>query len=286
MATFNICKVAINNFHPLFDDLALSVAASLSDLEHECTMTINELRSDAINILIGSIIFDETLISSYLATPYIVYQLEILDDELGHLKNHPNYLGFLSRALSVWDYSPKNFKFLQSNGLKNLSYVPPGYHKICEKFSWHDAPHEFDFLFIGSLSERRAKFLEALASRGHRVGAITESNDAFGEKRDRLIENSKIIVNVHCFDNLDVLETVRLSYLLTNHAVVISESSDHDPYHGAVGYSKYDELVDFCCSLIESEESLQKRSEKGYAAIKLVDMKSSVKLALMQAGII
>jgi hypothetical protein len=57
-------------------------------------MSVNEMRSDATNILIGSIIFDEVLISSSLKHPYIVYQMEILDDQLGHLKNYPNYLKF------------------------------------------------------------------------------------------------------------------------------------------------------------------------------------------------
>lgn len=285
MATFNICKVAINDFHQLFDDLVFSVAASLTDLGHDCSTSINELRPDAINILIGSIMFNQPLISSHLTHPYIVYQMEILDDELGHLKNYPDYLNFLSRALSVWDYSPKNFNYLQSKGLKNIAYVPPGYHSICEKFSWHESPHQFDFLFIGSLSDRRASFLEALTNTGYRVGAITESNGAFGEMRDQLVLNSKIIVNVHCFDNLDVLETVRISYLLTNHAVVISEVSDHDPYNGSILYAKYEDMVDKCCSLLKSGQNLQKQSDDGYAAIRLIDMKASIATALNEAGI-
>ena len=275
----------MNDFHHLFDDLALSVAASLSDLGHECVMTVNEMLPDVINILIGSIIFDEVLTSRTSPHPYIVYQLEILDDVLGHLKNYPNYLSFLSKALMVWDYSPKNFSYLQAKGLKNLAYIPPGYHSVCEKFSRHDSQHDFDFLFIGSLSPRRELFLETLARRGHRVGAITQSNGAFGSKRDQLIANSKIIVNVHCFDNLDVLETVRISYLLTNHAVVISEVSDHDPYQGAVGYAKYEELVNYCHALLASGKSLEKFSEDGYAAIKKIDMQSSLKSALLSVNI-
>ncbi len=286
MPTFNVCKIAINDFHHLFDDVALSVAASLSDLGYECSMTVNEMRADAINILIGSIMFNDALISSHLNQPYIVYQMEILDDHQGHLKNYPKYLDFLSRALSVWDYSPKNFEYLKSKGLKNLSYVPPGYHSACENFSWQESPHEFDFLFIGSLSPRRSEFLQSLINTGYRVGAITQNNGAFGENRDQVIANSKIIVNVHCFDDLDVLETVRISYLLSNHAVVISEASDHDPYHGAVGYAPYSELVDYCCKVLEDAQNLKARSINGYAAIRAIDMASLIKAALLQVGII
>jgi hypothetical protein len=281
MPTFNVCKIAINDFHHLFDDLALSVTASLRDLGYECSMSTNEMQPDAINILIGSIMFNEALISSHLTQPYIVYQMEILDDHQGHLKNYPKYLDFLSRALSVWDYSPKNFEYLKSKGLKNLAYVPPGYHSACEKFSWRESPHEFDFLFIGSLSPRRSEFLTSLINSGYRVGAITENNGAFGEMRDQVIANSKIIVNVHCFDDLDVLETVRLSYLLTNHAVVISEASDHDPYQGAVGYAGYQDLVDYCASVLKDEPGLRERSNRGYLAIKNIDMPSLIKQALL-----
>jgi hypothetical protein len=285
MAVFNICKVAINDFHHLFDDLVLSVAASLSDLGHECSVSINEMQSDAINILIGSIIFDELLISSTLNHPYIVYQMEILDDHWGHLKNHPHYLSFLSKALSVWEYSPKNLAYLKSKGLANVEYVPPGYHSICEKVIWRNSPHEFDFLFIGALSQRRTVFLEGLIKRGYSVGAITDANRAFGDQRDQVIAQSKVVLNVHCFDGLENLETVRISYLLTNRAVVVSESSDHDPYQGAIEYAQYDALTDHCITVLKDTSSLKERSKKGYLAIKNIDMPILVKKALLKIDI-
>jgi len=281
MATFNICKIAINDFHHLFDDLASSVAASLGDLGHECSMNINEMRSDAINILIGSIIFDELLIASTLNHPYIVYQMEILDDQLGHLKNHPNYLSFLSRAQSIWEYSPKNIAYLKSKGLNNVEYVPPGYHPICEKVTWRNSPHKFDFLFIGSLSRRRVTFLEGLIKRGYAVGAITDANKAFGAQRDQVIADSKVVLNIHCFEDLNNLETVRISYLLANRAVVVSESSDHDPYQGAIEYAKYEALEDRCISVLNDALSLDIRSRNGYLAIKNIDMPNLIRQALL-----
>jgi hypothetical protein len=285
MAVFNICKIAINDFHYLFDDLALSVAASLRDLGHECSMTVNEMSSDAINILIGSIIFDELLISGTLSCPYIVYQMEILDDQLGHLKNYPNYLNFLSRAQSVWEYSPKNVAYLKSRGLGNVMYVPPGYHPICEKVAWRNSPHQFDFLFIGSLSQGRITLLEGLIKRGYKVGAITDANKAFGAQRDQAIADSKIVLNIHCFENLNNLETVRISYLLANEAIVISEASDHDPYHGAIGYANYGVLADYCISVLADTLNLEERSKKGYLAIKSIDMPTFISRALQEIGI-
>jgi hypothetical protein len=285
MTVFNICKIAINDFHYLFDDLVSSVAASLDDLGHECSISVNEMRSDAINILIGSIIFDDVLMLSVLAQPYIIYQMEILDDQLGHLKNHPHYLSFLSRAWSIWDYSPKNVEYLKSKGFNNVEYVPPGYHPICEKVTWRSSPHQFDFLFIGSLSQRRITFLEKLIKHGYSVGAITDSKKEFGTQRDQVLADSKIILNIHCFENLNNLETVRISHLLTNKAVVVSESSDHDPYQGAIEYAKYDEMVDRCISVLNDAPNLEERSSRGYLAIKNIDMTALVKKALLTIDI-
>lgn len=285
MAVFNVCKIAINDFHQLFDDLVLTVVASLNDLGHECSSSVNEMRSDAINILIGSIIFDDNLISSTLNYPYIVYQMEILDDQGGHLKNHPNYLGFLSRAQSVWEYSPKNVTFLKAKGFSNIDYVPPGYHSVSERVMWRKAPQEFDFLFIGSLSQRRITVLEGLIKRGYAVGAITDSKKAFGAKRDQAIADSKIILNIHCFEGFNNLETVRISYLLANKAIVISESSDHDPYQGAVGFAPYEALIDYCISVLQDEFWLEDRSKQGYLAIKNIDMRTLISRALLNIGI-
>ena len=285
MAAFNICKIAINDFHYLFDDLIDSLVASLLDLGHKCSVSTNEMRSGTINILIGSIIFDDVLLASTLTQPYIVYQMEILDDQLGHLKNYPNYLGFLSRAQSIWDYSPKNVDYLKSKGLCNVEYVPPGYHQISEKVSWPNSSHQFDFLFIGSLSQRRITFLEGLIKRGYAVGAITDAKMSFGAQRDQVIADSKIILNIHCFENLNNLETVRISYLLANKAVVVSESSDHDPYQGAIEYADYDVLMERCIAVLNDIPNLELRSNRGYLAIKNIDMTALVRRALLTIDI-
>ncbi|MES2585377.1 MAG: hypothetical protein V4536_00500 [Pseudomonadota bacterium] len=279
MATFNICKIQINDFHHLFDDLILSLASSLHDLGHECGVSVNEMAPGAINIFIGSIIFDDVLTSVPIDYPYIVYQLEILDNNKGHLKNFPNYLAFLKRAQAVWDYSPKNVSYLESNGFTNVLHVPPGYHLACERIPRQDF-YEYDFMFVGSLSPRRRVFLERLLQQGHRVGAITEINCTFGDRRDQLIGRSKFIVNVHCFDDLNHLETVRLSYLLTNRIAVISEVSDHDPYEGAIGYAPYSELAAFCASMLKDGDKFQNYADAGYAAIKKIDMVLFVKNAI------
>ena len=278
---FNICKLSINDFHHLFDDLIEVLAASLMDLGYECTVSINNTYADRINILIGSTIFNQELANRLLANPCVIYQMEILDDEHGHLKAYPYYFDLLSRAVAIWEYSPKNKVFLESKGFSNIFYVPPGYHPISKKILWPNE-REYDFIFIGAMSERRVKFLHKLSDRGYRVAAISEKNKAFGQKRDEIIARSKIIVNVHCFENIKTLETVRISYLLANKALVISEESDHDPYDGAIIYSKYDDLVDCCEKTINNSSDLEDMAENGFQAISRIDMKAIVGNAVLR----
>lgn len=278
---FNICKLSINDFHYLFDDLIEVMVASLVDLGHECTVSINNTYADRINILIGSIIFNQELANRLLTNPCIIYQMEILDDEYGHLKSYPYYLDLLGRAVAIWEYSPSNKVFLESKGFSNILYVPPGYHPISEKILW-PKDREYDFIFVGSVSERRIEFLHRLSDRGFKVAAIFEKNKAFGQKRDEIIARSKIIVNVHCFDNIKTLETVRISYLLANKALVISEESDHDPYDGSVIYAKYEDLIDCCEKTLNNSSGLEDIAENGFQAITKLDMRTIVKNAVLQ----
>lgn len=273
---FNICKVAINDYHHLFDDLIEVLAASLMDLGYQCTVSINNTYSDAMNILIGSIIFDQELVNQLLVNPSIIYQMEILSDEYGHLKQYPNYLGLLGRASAIWEYSPSNKLFLESKGFKNVFYVPPGHHPITKKINW-SSQRDYDFIFVGSMSGRRKQFLDELSDQGFKVAAICEKNKAFGKKRDEIIARSKIVVNVHCFEDIKTLETVRISYLLANKAVIISEESDHDPYDGAVAYAKYEDLIGCCATTLNNMNGLQRRAEDGFQAISRLDMTSIVR---------
>ncbi len=80
------------------------------------------------------------------------------------------------------------------------------------------------------------RVLETLRERGLRVAKVT---DSFGEARNRLIARAKIVLNIHAWDGLPHLETVRLSFLLSNQVFVLSEQSDHNPYGNGLIYAEY-----------------------------------------------
>jgi hypothetical protein len=85
--------------------------------------------------------------------------------------------------------------------------------------------------------------LDTLAAAGAKVVHI---DGCYGQMRDDYLARSKIVLNIHAWEDLPALETVRLSYLLANRCFVISEFADHDPYPGGVVYAGYDDLAAVC----------------------------------------
>jgi 2-polyprenyl-3-methyl-5-hydroxy-6-metoxy-1,4-benzoquinol methylase len=281
---FNIYHVKINEFYHLYEDLIQSLAASLNDLGHSCTVKQNVFAADAVNILLGSTIFASRyhgLPAALQDRPYIVYQLECLDDDRGLLKEWPEYWQLLQDASAIWDYAPASAAYLRGKGLQHVYDVPPAFHRNLESFRPKQNP-DIDVLFFGSPHDRRHRIIAALQGRG--IGVV-HLHGVFGEARNRYISRAKILLNLHAWDELNCLETVRLSFLLANRAFVISEASDHDPYDGAVVYAPYDKLVDVCAEYLgQPAEARDKIAENGYLAVRKLDLVGILRHTLAEMG--
>jgi hypothetical protein len=256
MARFNIYHVKINEFYRLYDDLIRSIAQSLIDLGHSCTVRHNELVPEAINILVGSTIFASRyhgLAAALNGRPYIVYQLECLDDQRGLLSQWPEYWAVLENAGAIWDYSPSSTAYLLAKAVPNVHHVPPAFHRSLESFRPRPEP-DIDILFFGSPHPRRQRVIEALRGLGFHV---VDLHGVFGDTRNRYLARAKIVLNIHAWDGLTPLETVRLSLLLANRVFVISEEADHNPYEDGVVYGPYERspsaAISRCASSISSK---------------------------------
>jgi hypothetical protein len=58
---------------------------------------------------------------------------------------------------------------------------------------------------------------------------VHHAYDVWGPARDELIARAKVVLNLHYYEAA-IFEQVRVSYLLNNEALVISESSEFVPY--------------------------------------------------------
>ncbi|MBV9860032.1 MAG: methyltransferase domain-containing protein [Alphaproteobacteria bacterium] len=283
MVHFNIDHIKVNEFYKVYDELVASLAGALIDLGHSCTIHHNGYSENAINILLGSTIFaarHQLLPERLLGKPYILYQLESLDDQYGLLKDWPEYWELLSNASAIWDYSPASTAYLRNKGLSNVFHVPPAFHRTLESFRPR-RDLDIDVLFFGSPSDRRSRILQALRDRGL---AVTNLYGAFGEARNRYIARAKIVLNIHGWDRLSSLETVRLSFLLANRSFVVSEIADHNPYEDGVVYRAYDELVEACVEHLGMPETRERIAEAGYIAVRKLDLTNVLGAALDRIG--
>jgi len=274
---FNIVLIGINDHKAIFEDLIIGMQAAFTDLGVACTRTENAFLNGAINLLIGSVNFaSEMVLESLKDKPYILYQMEQLASDRGHLPKYPHYAELMRQALCIWDYSKTNIERLQEMGISGAIHVPAGYHKALEVMR-QDVPKDIDVLFYGTLSPRRDRILKALAERG--VG-VKVAFGVYGEARNALIERSRIIINIHC-DEIDTLEEVRLSYLLANHCFIVSENSAQNPYGDGVVYCAYEELADTCVKYLQAGDEVRREiAVKGYQAVRALDDTTIIKAAL------
>ena len=228
-----------------FAEAAVLVRQSLLSLGAECTFGLNALEPRAINILLGCHFVDDPALLAGLR--YIPWQLEQLHETEGFCNEA--LLGLLRGAHAVWDYSLENIAFLAGQGI-SAKHLPLGYHPALERIT--PAPRkDIDVLFYGALSERRRTVLDALAEAGLRVRALF---GVYGGERDEAIARAEIVLNVHQF-SMQVLESVRISYLFNNAVFVLSELCGANPYPEApLSQWPWEKLVEGCRQMLAMRE--------------------------------
>ena len=131
-----------------------------------------------------------------------------------------SYLDKLRQSLAVLDYSQDNIAALIDRGLtyKQLYFVPVRPIAAARKLN---AQRDIDVLFYGAINSiRRSKYITALSDR---VNLHVETN-LFGDALGKVLDRTKVVVNIHFYENA-LLETTRLSEALSHGAFVVSEES-------------------------------------------------------------
>ena len=134
-------------------------------------------------------------------------------------------------------------------GFQRVCHVPIGFHECLQTIV--AASPDIDVLFYGSLNPRRRLVLEEL----QKHCTVKALFGVYGSERDAFIARARIQLNIHQFD-AQLLEQVRISYLLNNRCFVVSEESVGGPYpEDAVVSAPYGQLVDVChCYLADHRE--------------------------------
>ncbi|MES2245825.1 MAG: glycosyltransferase family 2 protein [Pseudomonadota bacterium] len=168
-----------------------------------------------------------------------------------------NYLDLLPRCY-LWEYSKTNFQRHRELGYQNADCVPLGWEPDAARtLPWSEVlPEEardIDVCFFGSLTRRRIDIIEALRARGLRV-EITHTGFWSLEEREATMRRTKVLLNLHNWEDSRVVETPRLSTLLRHRKAVVCElypDSEVDPaFRDAVVGVPYDQLVDTVVALV------------------------------------
>jgi hypothetical protein len=257
-----------------FREIAEGLHHALLALGHDSVLTSRLDLDERRTIVLGA----NHLVYYGLEVPEnpIFYNLEQLGDDSPWMAM-PEFID-LFRRYPNWDYSQANIEYLAARGLPRPTYVPIGY--VPELTRIRPAAEDIDVLFYGMLSERRYAVLRDLHDRGLRVKWLS---GVLGAGRDAWIARSKIVLNVHYWE-AKIFEIARVSYLLANRRVVVSERGVDQTFEGefesGVAFADYDELVNRCVELLGDERARRELAERGYQAFSARDQAAIVDRAL------
>lgn len=152
------------------------------------------------------------------------------------------YFNILKKALLIFDYSQDNIAFLVAHGigLKKIQFLPIGfsenYSDYYQTLKYENANKKYDITFYGDIKNKRRENFISEISKSHNVNVC---NEVFGKDITDIIAQSKIVLNIHYYENA-LLETTRIYESLSLNTLVISEQSSDQQY-----YQHLEDIVEF-----------------------------------------
>jgi hypothetical protein len=225
-----------------FDEVAEAIQAGLLELGHSCERSAGRLLDYRTHILFGAHLLPPV---ASLNAGTILFNLEQIVP--GALWVTRDYIERL-RRYRVWDYSARNIAALEEMGIHDATHVPLGYAKVLERIP--TVTEDIDVLFYGAYNERRMAPLRRLTERGWNVKC---ARGVYGRERDALIARSRIVVNIHFYEE-SRLEVARCFYLLANGRFVLSEESpdtEETGLAGGIAFAPYEGIEEACAWYLE-----------------------------------
>lgn len=261
-------------FGYLLTDICRYFAFGLRDLGLRADLSVNELDTAAVNVIVGTHLLTPAEVSTIVGSQmkYIALQSEWLSPGAAPNSVVSSFQGegfqtmlrpLFERATAVWDAFHSNIAMLRrfnipDERIKWLSSY--GYAREMREIKhrpWNDK--DIDVLFFGSVSERRRDILAEL-SRSLRVVSVLDAPAAF---RNDLIARARLNVNLHASEAFTHLPLTRVSYLLNNAALVISEPVTTNPeLHPMIAFAPRAELIEECRALLARPDAAQLGEER------------------------
>jgi len=193
----------------------------------------------------------------------------------------------------IWEYSILNIAFYNDHfSNKKCHFIPLVYnqfledlyksHKLPELLSFHKK--EIDILFLGNqCSPRRGDLLNKLSQK---YKVVVRNNINSINEYIRIIENSKIVLNIYSKENNKIFDYYRFALLYSNRIFTINETMTNidtiiEPhlveFQNIMINIDYDKLaVEIGDYLNKSEEEIEKITSTTYDIFKKNDMNDSI----------
>ena len=159
----------------------------------------------------------------------VVYQLEQLFDRSKWVNEHT--YRWLKGADEIWEYDLSNMEWLTRNGFRPL-YRPMEYCAALREFVASDK--DIDILFYGYPTRRRMAIVGALMEKTWTSYSTVWATGVTGKNLQDLLGRSRIVLNLHAFDEDCRQEQVRIFYPVINGCCVVSEKSPHNEFGKAI----------------------------------------------------
>jgi hypothetical protein len=187
----------------------------------------------------------------------------------------------LMKNLPNWDYSLHNMSQLKQCGITDVQHVWVGYSPVLERI---EPQHkDIDVVFYGSRNPRRTQIIESIKAKGLKV-VWTDNGGWTNEQRDEYISRAKVVLNLAFFEDVHILEEVRISYLLNNRVAVVSECRPSTLSEGSlfdcIAGGGVELLPEICAELCANETKRQELADRGYEVHKSRDWLAGLDLAV------
>lgn len=279
---FNIVTIIPSDrYHWLhaYDEVIETVAWGIKELGHTVTHGINRFEMNSVNILFGHRLIPVESLAEFPRNT-IVYNLEqikgLAKEDI--LRNESNR--YCIENFQIWEYCDLQKSIWESLNPKfTPHFVKIGYAPPLTRIPKRD--HTIDVLLYGETTNDRLRIYHQLSQAGIKSVYLC---GIFGQLRNELIAQSKIILNINKYTTTKIFEIVRVSFLLANRKCVMSDSSTldtvDDDIRDAVCFMNTDHVVEECSKILNSESERLLLEERGYRAIVQRDIREILKSVL------
>jgi hypothetical protein len=168
--------------------------------------------------------------------------LFLLNTEQMSIDSRRNRVAITSvHNIELVDYSLANMQLANIKGW----YLPYLFQteEIAQLKKFVSCTKKYDVVFCGTPSKRRVRVLSALKKRGISILIVT----AWGDERDQLISQGKILLNIHYKKSSLIFESIRCDRWIFAGIPVVSENfilSEENDTSPMMHLCEYDDLVE------------------------------------------